>query len=917
MIRRTRPLGLVGDRGPATGGPVPLDTLTTALEAARGGRGSVAVVTAAPGLGKSVLLDTFGDRAEAQGVLTARAVADRAASGVSLGVVGNLLRGLGRAVAADPDADRQPGLAAVELLLDTARRQPLLLIVDDAQFVDPESARALLQLARRIGATRAMLLVARRDAPGGEAADFWSALLGAVHTSEVRLDLLGGPDVRRLLRARGPEAADTLADFLLTASGGSPLLLAGLLEDAREQPAPGPADDPGAGPGYRRAVRALLHSGGPELRTAAHGLAVLPEDCADQLEKLTGLAPGEGRPVLAVLARSGLWRDGRFAHPEARAAVLADLDPQARNPLFLKAVRLGQGLGRPDRELAAQVVQAGPPRPDWAVGLLESAAHEHAEDGDPDRAVELLALAGDLAADPAEADRLSVAQLRIRWAADPAVAARQIARLAAAPALTAADTLFLARAQTWLGQPQRARTLLARLDHGTGPADHQAAEEAEYTRDWLRATYPALADGPAVHDPEDAPALLRLQPSRRLDAVRALGAVLSGGSPQEAAEEAARLLGTARPTGGPDAAEAALLALTYAEHTELAAGHADALLAARPPGPATRARLLAVRAEIALRQGDLLAAETHARAALETLGAASWGIALGQPVAALVLALTATGRTGEAAALLDLPLPPAAAHSRYALPYLEARARLRTAQHDLPRAVADYQALRRLAADWRMDAPGLADWRNGLAEALVEGGERERARAVVEEQLARSGPESAPRAHGTALRLLAATEPPKRRAELLRRSAHVLRSRNHRYELAQALTDLTEAYADTGEARRARVVGRQGRALAEACGAVPLLTRLDRALDLPDRRRPGEDASTGLSRSEHRVAELAAMGDTNQEIAERLYVTVSTVEQHLTRAYRKLGVSGRTELATRLPGPGGPSAVRLPARDHP
>ncbi|MYT48406.1 hypothetical protein GTY89_40310, partial [Streptomyces sp. SID5471] len=57
---------------------------------------------------------------------------------------------------------------------------------------------------------------------------------------------------------------------------------------------------------------------------------------------------------------------------------------------------------------------------------------------------------------------------------------------------------------------------------------------------------------------------------------------------------------------------------------------------------------------------------------------------------------------------------------------------------------------------------------------------------------------------------------------------------------------------------------------------------------------------TGLSGAELRVAALAARGYTNRQIAGALFITISTVEQHLTRAYRKLGVQRRTDLATRL-----------------
>ncbi|TDD09004.1 LuxR family transcriptional regulator, partial [Saccharopolyspora terrae] len=55
-----------------------------------------------------------------------------------------------------------------------------------------------------------------------------------------------------------------------------------------------------------------------------------------------------------------------------------------------------------------------------------------------------------------------------------------------------------------------------------------------------------------------------------------------------------------------------------------------------------------------------------------------------------------------------------------------------------------------------------------------------------------------------------------------------------------------------------------------------------------------------LSEAERKVAELAARGQTNREIGRRLYITVSTVEQHLTRVYRKLNVRKRTELPAEL-----------------
>lgn len=67
------------------------------------------------------------------------------------------------------------------------------------------------------------------------------------------------------------------------------------------------------------------------------------------------------------------------------------------------------------------------------------------------------------------------------------------------------------------------------------------------------------------------------------------------------------------------------------------------------------------------------------------------------------------------------------------------------------------------------------------------------------------------------------------------------------------------------------------------------------------KRKERHRASGGLSQAEHRVAALAALGHTNREISGKLFITVSTVEQHLTRVYRKLEIKDRADLAARLP----------------
>jgi DNA-binding NarL/FixJ family response regulator len=79
-------------------------------------------------------------------------------------------------------------------------------------------------------------------------------------------------------------------------------------------------------------------------------------------------------------------------------------------------------------------------------------------------------------------------------------------------------------------------------------------------------------------------------------------------------------------------------------------------------------------------------------------------------------------------------------------------------------------------------------------------------------------------------------------------------------------------------------------------GAAPWAGRAEREA----RRTGGRTAAAGLTTTEHRVAELVAEGRSNAEVAAALFVTVKTVEAHLSRIYAKLGVRSRTELAHRV-----------------
>ena len=194
--------------------------------------------------------------------------------------------------------------------------------------------------------------------------------------------------------------------------------------------------------------------------------------------------------------------------------------------------------------------------------------------------------------------------------------------------------------------------------------------------------------------------------------------------------------------------------------------------------------------------------------------------------------------------------------------------------------------------------------RSGAALALLRLGDRERARELAEDELADARAFRAPRALGVALRAAglatggAGWDPaPRRVGGALRRSPAVL-------ERARSLVEWGAALRRAGRRVAAREPLVEALDLAARCGARPLVARAREELRATG-ARPRREWRTGaeaLTPGELRVVRLAAEGRTNREIAHELYVTLKTVEGHLSRAYTKLGIAGRAQLPEALDG---------------
>ena len=229
---------------------------------------------------------------------------------------------------------------------------------------------------------------------------------------------------------------------------------------------------------------------------------------------------------------------------------------------------------------------------------------------------------------------------------------------------------------------------------------------------------------------------------------------------------------------------------------------------------------------------------------------------------------------------------------------LERRAHLRLAQRRYDEAHADLLPASGWCRRLRVQHPGVASWRVDDCEALVALGDSGSARNLALEQLDLAERTGLPEPRGAGLRALAHTAEPADAVGLLEKAVGLLDPSPTRLEHTRALVDLGSVLRRINRRAPARDPLRRGLELAERGGMLRLAHRARSEL-VACGARPRRSAVTGiasLTPAERQVADLAATGQSNREIAQRLYVTRRTVETHLTHAFAKLGISGRSEL---------------------
>ncbi|MHC3471308.1 ATP-binding protein [Streptomyces sp. 7R007] len=889
------------------------------------GNGSIAVIRGAVASGKTALLLNAGEQATASGALFLTATASHLERTVELGVVHQLLRShngelpalgdervsalLGGEAAAALARTRDSAVIAPaaarlfedlwNLLRDLSETQPLVIGVDDIQYADVVSGQFLAYLARRTRDSRVFMVLTESTQALPPDRLLHTEVLCRSNCHCIALRGLSRRGVADLLQARLPGADRQLAGSCHRISGGNPLLAQALTEDYRASG--GEAAHvmvPGAA--FRRAVCVCLYRCDPVVVELARVLAVLETvPPAEILGELLDLGPETAEKAFRILTAVGILDGGRFRHEDTRKVVLDSMSADELAALHSRVARVLYLAGEAPVTLARHLLAANSTEASWAVPMLEDAAADALAAGQPEAAVGYLRRAYRESVDEKQRAAIKAALAGAEWCLAPANAARHLPELVIAAQRGLLDSRQvgdLVYHLLWHGSTEYAVTALQSV--GDDEADPYRQELAALLRPWLGFFFPRLR-GHLTHLSGEHAADTAPGGTPPGGSVPELLVSATGRNEEEILSVAERVL-ERQTLEDPSQAQVitALMALLCEDRVDRAAFWYDAFQrdAIALDIPLWSAIYAAFQAMIENRRGNVAAAEHHARTALTVLGPKGWGVAVGCPLAGAIFAATAARRLEDAAAYLRSPVPEAMFGTPFGLLYLHARGNYYLATDRLNAALDDFQSCGARMRAWALDLPAFVPWRTAAAQVCLRTGDTATARELAAEQLAMLRPWHV-RTRGVSLRVLALTEHPAQRPLLLQQAAEALRESGDRLELAQVLADLSGTYAELGDGGRAQTLARQAEVLAGQCGA-------DVLKDAPpvkaDHGRPaapsGLDPFGELSGAERRVAEFAARGYTNREIAGKLHVTVSTVEQHLTRVYRKLGVNSRADL---------------------
>lgn len=906
---------------PLLGRQAEREAIDELLAATRDGLSGALALTGEPGIGKTRLLEYAAAAADLR-VIWLTGVESETQLG--FGALHRLLRPFLDRVPGLPGPQRDAlsaafgltgteppdrylvGLATLTLLSGVAAEHPVLCLVDDVHWLDRESAEALTFTARRLHADALAFIFGGRVEVGAQGP--FAAL------SVRRLGGLAPADGRALLALGVQGSLDpAVADRLVAGTGGNPLALIELTVQLSPEQLAGVTSLPARLPvsrmldaHFRAAVGALP----ADARTLLLLIAAAPAQDAALIWRAAGTLGLTARAASAAEERGILAREPRlaFRHPLLRSAVYADADPGQRRQVHAALAAACDSAGDAERsawhrgeaatgaddeaatalEAAAELARIRGGHSEQALFLsraaelttthdrraqrLLAAADAHLISGDPAAAEVMLDTAAHLT-DPvsrarALRTRAMIEMFHVRVAAVPAMMLDAVTELGGQDPRMAWDLLFGAMHAALIAREHVSGTTLADVAKATACAWHDP-DAPDWSADLLmEGLARRVAEGHAQAVPVLRQALARLRASAGLKETGIPVSVLVSFAADELWDiEALREL--ADRLAAADRGQGALYALS---HTLLVAA-----------------------------QGEIVAGRLAEADALYDQ-ADDFFAAIGFPAGGTVhraLLLAWAGREGELGAAM--------AGITYLADSFGQGHLLNWGRHAL--AVLDlglgrYQsALGHAMPVYRDDPPGVGNVVLPLiVEAGVRAGHREAAAAAMNRMTERARAAGTPWALGLLARCEALMSAGEQAEARYRESVELL----SRVPVALDLARTRLLYGEWLRRRRRRGAARPHLRAAhqefDSSGAVPFAERAGAELLATGEqvRKRSLPAPGDLTPQERQVAILAARGSTNAEIASRLFITVSTVEFHLNKVFRKLGISSRRQIASRL-----------------
>lgn len=910
-----------------------LAVIDALLGSARSGRGSVLLIEGPAGIGKTSLLGVARERALRSGMRVLHARGTEFEREYPLGVVRQCLE---PAIRLEGDRERlfrgaaqlaAPSLLgvgeAVEatpvgilhglywLVANLADEKPVLLAVDDAHWADEPSLRFLAYLARRVESLPIALVIGARGDhdPAGSSAAAIAEVCADPAMGRLEPGPLAVAGVERTLRKlEADDVDDEFARACHHVTGGNPFLLGELVRALLGEGVPFTAA--GAGrvtditpPTVAGTVAATLARLGPQATALARAAAVLGDGVTLELAAELGQVPlSEAATVIADLVRSRLLDDStalRFRHPILAGAVRAALLAHELAAAHARAAVVLRERGAAPERVALQLLRASPAGDAKVVSDLRLAAEHALARGAPAIAVAVLQRALAEPPDPALRGELLLelgsAELATGKTTDAADHLTEAHRCALDPLTRARALPLLSQANP--GDPVF-RGRITDLVEATLPD----VEKRDGDLAWrLRAI---LVLG-SRSDQETLPAGTTLGEAIFMGHLvfARMRPDVSAADIADIAERAALQVDGLLEGSSRIAFTGMVLGLRWADRLESAERLLDRAIAiAHRRGSTTDfASAMTLRATVHRRAGRLRDAEADARVALAAVLDPEWSFARG--VVPLVGSLLDQGRVEQAERELAAVVGGGEIHdSPPMIPVLLARMWVRAARREHAQARDDWEeAVRRVSrlrgvnAGWIEDLTIVSDVHAAL-------GAHTAAETVAAQALELARRWDTPGAIGQALHAQARIAAPDESIEILHDAVELLGRSPARLEEARARVALGGALRRRGHRVDSREPLREGYEMARHCGADGLAetARAELRASGIQLRREATTGADALTPSERRIADMAAAGLSNAEIAQQLFLTVKTIEMHLTHAYRKLDIRRRAELVQAL-----------------